>query len=335
MLDSISKMLDQSRLFDQNKSDYLVPRREVIFDDNTAQLLVPEDGGPFGAARVPLTLDDWSLSQVCQKLTVPSSYLRRCPPDLLAHNLNYWVESEAGNQEGDWFVRAYEDRARAVLSGVYSPVSSTWMLETAATLLGDNPYKLIRPYIDADQMHLKVTVKDDPNRGDGGGNFAIGFYMGNGETGNRGIKVAPFIQRISCTNSIVFGANAFEQKHAHIDVAWLEGAIAQTMGNAIKASAEIMNRVVMAERARIPSLADVIERVAKEYRLSDETKANVGIGTEGKETHMGLVNGLSFAAWHIENIDDQIALEELAGAILVEPDSVFSRYELAEMYPNQ
>jgi len=47
------------------------------------------------------------------------------------------------------------------------------------------------------------------------------------------------------------------------------------------------------------------------------------MGSEGQETRMGLVNGISFAAHHLGSADDANRMEALAGAILVNPDSLF------------
>jgi len=41
------------------------------------------------------------------------------------------------------------------------------------------------------------------------------------------------------------------------------------------------------------------------------------IGTEGHKTRFGLVNGLSFAAHQVEDVEHTIELEALAGAVLM------------------
>jgi hypothetical protein len=72
----------------------------------------------------------------------------------------------------------------------------------------------------------------------------------------------------------------------------------------------------------IPDVADVINGLAERYGLSTPVRDDVLFGMEGKSTLAGIVNGLSFAAQKLENIEARIDMETLAGAILIEPKNM-------------
>ncbi|MCA8939126.1 MAG: hypothetical protein KDB07_04935, partial [Planctomycetes bacterium] len=82
--------------------------------------------GPFSTSiresgHRRLVLKDTALAQLAAKLNVPASYLRRCPPELLAQNINHWLQQD-DNRE--LLLRCDGDQARAVLSPRYQRVDN-------------------------------------------------------------------------------------------------------------------------------------------------------------------------------------------------------------------
>jgi len=305
-MDTLSELIDLSTELDQNKADYLARVGDIDFDDQ-ARIVVPDN---LFNASTPLELTDWALHQVCEKLGPPPyDYMKRCPLSLRAYNLNHWRANGNGKT---WFVRAYGEKARAVLTPDYTPVLSTKVLEMTQELLGTTPYRLVRPYVDADTLHVKISVAD--TKGD---NYAIGAYIGNGEIGNYMLRIFPFLQRHSCTNSIIYQEGGFEQRHFHVTPAFIWGALKEKIGQAIGMATEMLDHIVRAEAENIPDLAHVIANLCKDKGLSQPVHDLILIGSESQNTRFGLVNGLSFAAHHMEDVDLAIRLESMAGAILM------------------
>lgn len=293
------------------KEDFSVDTSGIRYDDDTSAMIFP--GGLFGDVALPMNAH--ALWQVCDKLGPPPySYLRNCPPDLAATNLNHWQREN--HRDREWLVRSFSGEARAVLSSGYKPIDNDHVLGIVRDILAKEglSYKLIRPYLTPDRLHLKVSVADQS-----GGHYAIGFYVGNGEVGNAALKCRPFIQRHSCTNSIIFD-EGFSQSHvgSGLTVASLRVMLKAGIGTAIAVSAQSLEEVILAEEDEIPNLTAVIDNIATVNRYNNDTKSAIAIGTEGKMTRMGLVNGLSFAAHKVEGLDqeDRIALEFFAGTVL-------------------
>lgn len=312
---NLKDMQEMAHGWKEAKNDYVQDAHELAFEGTN--ILIPNN--LFGSS-VLLQTTDWALQQACDRLGPPPyRYIRSCPPELAQENLNYWLWGLP--QEQQWMVRGYEDTARAVLSDQYRPVGIEKVLDWTVDLAPPGG-TLIRPVITPDYMHLKIQFMDDPD-----GNYGYGVYIREGETGKHTLGVTGFIQRHICTNSIIFDDdNALRIFHkGRFIEAEIRTQFKMHLGLALKLAVERREAIAKAEEEGIEDLAKVIERLAKTHNFTDEAKDNVLLGTEGKETRMGLVNGISFAAHHLNDPDEQLRLETLAGAILVDKDSLFGR----------
>ena len=299
-----------SENYDSHKADYVANLKELRFDV-LSRIMMPST--LFGDVP-PLDMTDWALGQMCQKVgTIPPSYAKACPSDIRAYNLQHWALQAA--EEKRVLLRAYDQDCRAVLSGQYSPIPNTTLLKKIDEITNDVVFVKENHHIDADTFHGKFTVAEKPTNSN---NFGVGFYVGNGEIGNRSVRVAPYIQRGSCQNSIVFLDWGIEIRHYRVTPAFIWGAVKETIGQAIGKSIEAVNKFVEAEMTAIPDISKVIEEMAERHGLSLPVKEDILRGTEGKETLAAVVNGLSFAAKQVENVEARIDMETLAGAVLLD-----------------
>jgi hypothetical protein len=309
--------------------DYTRQKADVSFDQN-ANLVVPTSGtltweallngvSPDREKIVNLPMDDWALGQVCNRLAVPQAYARRCPPELRATNLNYWLT--AGEDNGnDWFIRTIDGRARAVLTSVYQPFSHVDMLDNLIETVGDCPYELRQTYLTHARMVGKLVVRT-ANLTDLGpeGGWGIGFGFGNGEVGNKKINMWSFLLRTACLNSSVFDKDKLEVMHVAHSNALMSGMIREYAGQALRLSRERLEEVVAAGLDEIPHFTDVVRELAREEELSEDVTDLIMVGSEGAQTRLGLVNGLSFAGARMESEDpdEALALELFSGAVLL------------------
>jgi len=300
----LSSALTTSSAFDLDKADFVAPAKDMFFDMH-ANLNVPKT--LFGFAE-PMPLNDWAHNQVCEKLSVPSAYAHRCPPDLRADNFNHWLKKSDKN----WMVRSYQGNVRASLSSEYVPVSSTEVIEMMIETLGDATHVLVGSHVDSDNLYAKsMTMVNEP------GTYGMGVCVSNGEVGNRMLEVSPFVLRTSCWNSIVIKHDmSWAHRHIHATKAWLRGTFKEMFGKAMRVAPDVLEEIVKAELDELPNFADVVEKVCKEHGFLP-LKDLILIGSEAAQTRMGLVNGLSFAAQQTDNLDTVIGLEALAGKMLM------------------
>lgn len=298
---NLNDLLETSLGHDKHKRDYVSNTHDIRFELNSINL-----PGALFSPPASLGMNDHALQQACTKLGPPPyRYMKECPPILKAANLNHWREE----LRKAWMVRAYGDTARAVLSPDYSPISNSFVIQQVMeTVTG--PYKLMRPYVDPDTLHLKIIVADDT-----GGNHGIGAYIGNGETGNRQIRVTPLIQRHSCENSIIAVDGGWSQRHWKVSPEYVAGSIKEKIGHALGVAADLLGELVKAQMDQIPSFTKVVDQLAKDKGILPY-KDLILMGSETEQNRMGLVHGLSFAAKHA---DPELAvdLESMAGALLM------------------
>ena len=302
---NLQEMLTQSQQYDLEKEDYLAPLEDVTFTEKG--VAVKEK--LFGAT-INLGMTDWALGQACDKLgPPPRNYMRACPDDLRATNLNHWKENKESN--GGWLVRAYQDNARAILSNGYSVLGNTEVLETMLDVMGDTPYEPVQPHISPDSVHVKLKVAGNTD-----GNYGQGVYIGNGETGNYKLRVLPFVQRTSCTNSIIWKGGGVELRHWRIGRIDLVYTLKRFMGEALNKTQEMMDRILKAELETIPDFADYVQRFCKQSNISEVGYGVVMAGTESEDSRMALVNGLTYYAHQQEDPDTQVRLETLGADVL-------------------
>lgn len=314
----LGDLIAESAAFDEHKEDFTVKTADLGFDEN-ARLTVPT---LFGKPMA-LDLSSTALSQVCQRLGPPEAgYINDCPSWLAATNLNHWLADDATRRPGgEWFVRRYDNGARAVLSGKYSPINNTDVLKIVKSLVEESPggpagYRLVRSVVTPHYTRVRIIVADSKD-----GNYGVGFMVQNGETGGAALVVAPFVQRHSCTNSTVWDRDReYRQAHIFVTTAAMKAFITDIAGHAIGVAAERLEALIAAQQIEIPSFIEAVARVCKDHSLSAAVESNVILGSENSRTAFGLSNGLSFAAHATEGLSDQqrFDLESLAGRVLVE-----------------
>ena len=334
---TVQELLDKSQEQDEHKTDYLAHPHGMKFDQNC--IMQVEPGGLFMNGTVALSPNEWAYRQIFSKLgttvfgkgvnkTLPADYMMALRSDLRAYVLNDHLKNYPN---GDWFVRAYDNTCRAILSDRYAAIGNTELLNilSAVTNEAKTPsYLTNSSNVNADSLNVRIIWKD-VNRGDnnkGNGSWGIGVAITNGETGQRRLRGMPLLQRHSCQNSIILdqSVNGFEFTHRG-SVATKMIVVKSAMQEILPFAAELLETMIAAEAQQIPDFTDVLNGLATQYGWDEKTSANVAIGTEGQTTRAGIVNGVTHAAKSIENPDERMDMEILGGRILMAPDSVFSQ----------
>ncbi len=173
----------------RNYHDEYVPVQDISFENlQTVNI---------GNKTHPLkTVAQWEFSN---RLGVPYSYLRKCPEDVQAYNLNHWIKKERNDE---LFFRFDGSEVRAVFTPRYVPVDNVTVMERLDAL-GFGPEMKVQSRLDGNFMMLNIP---DPGK-----EFAIqakdkmrpGISIGNSETGIASLSIAAFILRLVCTNGLI------------------------------------------------------------------------------------------------------------------------------------
>jgi len=135
------------------------------------------------------------------RLRVPYSYLARCPFDLQANNLNYWIQQEVKRRE-TLFCRFDGDKLRAVFTDRYTAIDHmevlSKMLEYGFSLETEVHYSL-------DQNLLVLKVPDFTRTFGFGEKDRIvpGISVANSEVGILAFSIEAYFYRLVCSNGMI------------------------------------------------------------------------------------------------------------------------------------
>jgi Domain of unknown function (DUF932) len=135
---------------------------------------------------------------ISNRLGIPYPYLRRCPPDVQAQNLNHWITQEKNDQ---LLFRFDAQDVRAVFTTKYIPVDNFEVCERLDSL-GYGLDTEVQCYVDPEFMSL--SIPDGAKAFDiNGDKFKPGISISNSEVGLASLSIAAFVLRLVCTNGLV------------------------------------------------------------------------------------------------------------------------------------
>lgn len=362
VLDWLERSVGESKAFDDDKSDFEVSvAKEIAFDPQGPLVVKAVWEGQNASVSCPLVPTDHAWHQMYQKLgptvwgpgsrrSLPADYLKAIGPELRAYLMNAHVQQH----EGRWLVRSYQAYARAVLGSRYPVIWNTNILKQLHTAIAETKQdypnmRVVRSWVDPDGFAIRIVWRDvrqsegPDGNGNGGSGYGVGVYVAHDEVGKGAIRIYPLVQRSTCENSIIIaphvrGGQSEEDEdsdmfrglrlvHQGSDFA-LRQLIAAGLTQALSATGEVLDKLLQADARALPDIDAVLLGMAKTYGWSEETKLDVARGTEGKDSVLGVINGVTFAAKHEEGEDAMLAMESLGGELITLPDRWFRQMEL-------
>lgn len=356
-LKELDKLVSASEKFDKKKVD-LEGAPSALSVNKAGKFTFNNEANFFGKKAVErvtgLSIESHALGQLLGRVSVPyfgkgtntgmdkldwETMLKKYPQYFAAimNDLLSQVESKG------LLIRTEAKNIRAVLTDKYGIVDNTQVLQAVHKILvatGDAMPDLtvVKSDVSRDRLDMRIVFKNpkitnpeiapqgETRRGDIGQRpYGFGVYVGNEETGRGGVSVKALMQRHGCTNSIIIDAKENIQLRHLGETEVLIGRIQQSFADILPVGAEILNRIYAVTNKALPNLTDVLAGLSKQYGWDDDAQNQILIGTEGQETVMGLVNGVSFAASKIDDSAKRVEMETQAGSILVANDSLFAR----------
>lgn len=328
--ETMIEMLDNSTKFDKEKQDFSSRENTFRFDEQchleaTHKVMHVAQGG-YVMSRQAWGQFSAKMGQVAFPRTSKS-----LPTDALMAWGNMFPAETAAllnkhmERRPDMFLRTYGNSARAILSTQYVDFANTRLLQMVADALPlaekslgqSGNIQMGRHFcvVTPDYLHARITLA---NVMTDEGEYGIGAYIGNDEIGNGRLRVLSGIQRTSCQNSMEFDEdNGISMIHRGMQ-SLNATIVASAILNAFKIGAENLNVLLKSREIDIPNMEDEITKLAKQYNWSVGIKDAVIMGTEGKSTLFGLVNGMTYAAHHkLDNDESRISMELLAGKMLM------------------
>jgi hypothetical protein len=185
---TLEKVFNRVDALSQNCFDQNVIVSDLSFD-NLDSVNIAGDSHP---------LKTIAQRSITWRLGIPYQYLRKCPPEIQALNLNYWIEHEKNDQ---LFFRFDGREVRAIFTPKYKPVDNFEVM-TRLDDMGYGPDTQVQCTLDPEFMSLSIL--DGKKTFDiNGDKFRPGISISNSEVGLASLSIAAFILRLVCTNGLV------------------------------------------------------------------------------------------------------------------------------------
>lgn len=163
-----------------------------------------------------LHLREIAQRSISYRLGIPYQYLKKCPPEIQAMNMNYWIEHEKNDQ---LFFRYDGDEVRAIFTPKYKPVDCFEIIHQLDAL-GYGPDTRVQCKLDHEFMLLSIM---DGNKAFdiNGDKFKPGVSISNSEVGLASLGIAAFVLRLICSNGLIrkteIGASYRHVSHKILD----------------------------------------------------------------------------------------------------------------------
>jgi hypothetical protein len=197
---------------------------------------------------------------------VPFTDLERCPAELQARNLNYWLEHERKARK-TFFCRFNAQRqVRALFTDRYTAIDNREILSKMLAL-GFRPEQEAQYMLDDGMMVVKVpeyarsfdvVLRDT---------IVPGLAFGNSETGLLSFCIECFFLRLICINGLVVPASAGQSRFKHISRKAFE-ALPETILQVSDSSIRQQSKMVISVNTPVPEPLRTIDSFNKLFGLT-------------------------------------------------------------------
>ena len=254
---------------------------------------------------------------LANRLHTPFSYLDRCPAELQAENLNYWLEEERKIRE-TFFCRFNAQRqVRAVFTDRYTAIDNREILARMPEL-GFRPEQEVQYMLDDGMMVVKVpeyaksfevALKDNVVPGLSFTNSEIGFYS---------FTIECFFLRLICTNGLVVPVSAGQSRFKHISRKAFE-ALPETIQMVAETSNRQQEKMGISVNTLVHNPIQTIEGFNKRFGLTqtEGKMVNTAWEQEPLPTMWGIIQAFTGAAKAPDlTVETAYRLERVGGQIL-------------------
>jgi hypothetical protein len=316
-------------------------KRDFLISPNKIKAFVNGDHVELGFAikdndeelfTAPLTYNGHvQLGGFCD---IPKKYydLMLQHPDLLATNLQHWLERNGGKR----MVRSLDGNVRAFLSDKYRRLDNYDLAQNVLPMLLEAGAEIDSCEITDNKLYIKALVHKVQGEVKPGDIVSAGVLISNSETGHGSLSIKPLVYRLVCKNGMVADDYAMRKYHAgkHTDMEQIEfsnetikaddKAFWLKVRDLVKFSLsevtfeKIVESMREAADRKIVDSTKAIELITKKYNLGMEEKNDVlnHLITGGDLSSWGLANAVTRMAQDVPSYDRSVELETIGYQIM-------------------
>ena len=239
-----------------NHFDEIVPLQEMEFDSLTQMWVADKQIEVAPSAQRLLS----------NRLRVPYSYLSRCPEELQARNLNYWIEQERQRRD-TFFCRFDANRLRAVFTERYTAIDNMDVL-TKILENGFDPAGEIQFSLDDEMMLLKMPEYEQAFHLVGADKIIPGISIANSEVGILALSIEAFYYRLVCTNGLI-AKTAVDARYKHISRKVID-EFPDILRGVISQSHRGRERFMISTQTPVSNPESTIDTFARQFQITQE-----------------------------------------------------------------
>ena len=283
-------------------TDHLVPVKDISFD-SLESIRISNEVHPMR----PI-----AQMSIANRLGIPIQYLRKCPSELQAFNMNHWIKQEKNEQ---LFLRFDGVEIRAVFTPKYRPIDNFEVLERLDAL-GYPPETPVQCHLDSQFMSLSIL--------DGKQTFSLngdkitpGVSVSNSEVGLACLSIAAFFLRLICTNGLV-AKTEVNASYKHVSLKVFK-EFPQVLEKVSLELARKREQLKFSTESAVDNATVTMENFNRQFQLNKQEKEAVewGWSRESGYTMFHLVNAYTRAA-QFEGLpaESSYRLQKVGGMIL-------------------
>jgi len=252
---------------------------------------------------------------ISNRLRIPQSYLPRCPEDLQAENLNYWLEREQKKRQ-TFFCRFSGSKLRGVFTERYIALDN---LEALSKMLdyGFDPGCEVHYSLDESLMVLKVPEYGRTFKLSEKDKIVPGISIANSEVGILALSIEAFFYRLVCSNGLI-ATTSVGSRFKHVSRKVMD-EFPQVLSDVVYQSQSSQGRFQISMQTPVDNPMSTIETFAKQFQLSQEETEIVrqAYYLEHGATMFHVINAFTRAAQEpVLTAIDAHKLERAGGQIL-------------------
>lgn len=298
-------LVDLVHKMSANYHDETVPVRDMEFFDLEHLQVAGE--------RVEVLLSAQRL--FANRLRVPHSYLARCPLELQAENLNYWLGEEVKTRES-LFCRFDGKKLRAVFTDRYTAIDH---MEVLSLMLQHGFEPETEVHFTLDEAILVMKVPDFARGFDFGAGDKIipGISVANSEVGILALSIEAYFFRIVCSNGMI-SKTSVASRYKHISRRVL-GEFPDILHQVVSESDRNQGRFAISKETRVENPLGTIGSFNRQFQLDQKEGQAVRSAWEAEQgfTMFHVINAYTRGAQDTTlTAEESYRLERTGGLIL-------------------
>lgn len=185
---TLGEVYDRVSNMSKSCTDNMINTNDISFESLNSLTISGE--------RKPVAVTAQRL--IAARLNIPFPYLKRCPAEIQAENLNHWIAKERNDS---LFFRFDAKTVRAVFTPKYTPIDNRDVLKRIMDT-GYNHDTEVSCSLDKEFMSLSL-LNDSGAFDIDGDKFRPGISVANSEVGLASVSISAFIFRLVCTNGLI------------------------------------------------------------------------------------------------------------------------------------